>query len=76
MKASDWIRANWHLITAFAVICVAGGTVQSDVSDLKAKDEQRRVDHDLIVEVRTEQRVMKEDIREIKDAVKEIARDR
>lgn len=73
---NQFLKENWPLIAVAATGLIAWGATTADISQLKREADKARVNGELLIEVRTEQRTMKEDVREIKDAVKKIAEDR
>lgn len=75
MSVSAFMKNHWPVLTAVGTGLMAWAVMGADISTLKSEAESARKDHDIIVELRTEQRLMQRDISEIKDAVKEIARE-
>jgi hypothetical protein len=78
MGASIAFKILWPLIPAFAVGMIGYGMLRGDVRHVKAQQDleivARQSDHDSIVRMEVQQKVMQNDLVEIKDSVKEIAK--
>jgi outer membrane murein-binding lipoprotein Lpp len=70
-KLLEW----WPLYTAIAGGLIAWGTLSADVNRLQKDVDNSKTDHDLVVELRTEQRHIASDVSEIKQSVKDLAND-
>lgn len=60
----------WPLMATIGAGLIAWGSLNADVSKLKEEAATAKSDHDLIVEMRTEQKHIRDDIKEIKDALR------
>lgn len=68
------IMKYWPLATVIACGCVAWGSLQAEVADLKEKATAALTDHDRLVRMEEQQKSTKDSVDEIKTIVKEIAR--
>lgn len=71
---ATFIKEHWSLLALIATGLVTWGITTADISQLKTDRDKAQLDHDILVEVRTEQRDIKTDIEEIKQTVRELAR--
>jgi hypothetical protein len=70
MSAKQIMETYWPLATVVGVGLIGWGSLNADVSKLKEDAANAKSDHDLIVEMRTEQSHIRDDIKEIKDALR------
>lgn len=70
------IKEHWSIIALVATGLVTWGITTADIAQLKADRDEAKKDHDLLVELRVEQRGIRQDVTEIKQTVKEMARER
>lgn len=75
MTIKQFVADYWPLTAAIAAGGIAWGTLSADVSRLQRDVAEQQTDHDTLIEVRTEQRTMAADVKDIKTAVKELTRD-
>lgn len=73
-SVTGFIKEHWSIIALVATGLVTWGITTADVAQLKADRDQALRDHDLLVELRVEQRTIKTDVSEIKATVRELAR--
>lgn len=85
MSVQEVLKSYWPIITTVAAGILGYGTLNADVSNLKVQlgstqtelkeaQKESRADHDLLVELNTRSQGMEDDMKEIKTAVKEIAK--
>lgn len=65
----------WPIIAAGATALLAWGTLAADVSRMKEQAAAYSADRELLIELRTQQRYMQNDVEEIKRHVRELARE-
>ncbi len=69
----ELIRDYWPLGSVVGFGLIAWGTLLADVRELQDQADTQKSDHDLIVEMRTEQKHIRTDIEDIKESVKDLA---
>lgn len=73
-NATSFLKEHWSIIALVATGLVTWGITTADIAQLKADRDKALQDHDLLVELRTEQRGIKADVTEIKQTVRELAK--
>lgn len=73
-SVASFIKEHWSILALVATGLVTWGITTADVAQLKADRDKAQQDHDLLVELRAEQRGIQADVAEIKQTVKELAR--
>ena len=73
-SVANFIKEHWSIIALVATGLVTWGITTADVAQLKRDRDKAMQDHDLLVELRTEQKGIQADVAEIKQTVRELAR--
>lgn len=68
------VKEHWPMVALVATGLVTWGITTADIAQLKIDRDAAKKDHDLLVELRTEQRVISSDVTEIKESVKELTK--
>jgi hypothetical protein len=69
-----FVKEHWSIVAIVATGLVTWGITTADIAQLKADRDEAKKDHDLLVELRVEQRTIRQDVTEIKASVKELAK--
>ncbi len=67
-----FVKEHWSILALVATGLVTWGITTADIAQLKSDRDEAKKDHDLLVELRTEQRGIRSDVSEIKQTVQEL----
>lgn len=68
------VKSTWPIIVVIAGGLVAWGNIRADVAHIAKQQDEQFSDHDRIVRIEEQQKQATQDIREMKQDLKEIAK--
>ena len=71
---AELLKSYWPLIVTFGLGLIGYGTLQTDVAHIKQQQDVITSDHDRIVRIEEQQKRTADDVSEMKQDLKEIAK--